>query len=449
MATWASVKRQARTRLGINLTDPDLLDIPMLATGPYGEFIPGPHGLPQLVRTGPDAADDAPRGHAADPGDVPADVAHFDTPFVGDIAHNADPSPRHNPDDSDDPDGGHRHRRRTTRAAARAGTYDDEMLDTHFCAGDGRVNENIALTTIHQVFHSEHDRLVGDIKNTLTNDGQRRRGVTAFRKAGVVDDTGWNGDRLFQAARFVTEMEYQHLVFEEFARKVQPAVRPFHVYHSDLNPVIPAEFAHAVYRFGHSMLDDDVARMTEDANGVKTDNSLPLLDSVPQPAGVLQQRECRAAVHAGAGRRRDRHGLVGPGRQRARRVRDRDAAQQPARSPARPADHQHDPRSRGGRAVAQQRAPADPQQTNDGQLAPYTDWSDYGQHLKHPESLVNYVAAYGEHPTITRADEHLDGRCKRGRSAPPHGRSSIRCRRTRSRPMPLTSCSAPARGPTP
>ena len=41
--------------------------------------------------------------------------------------------------------------------------------------------------------------------------------------------------------------------------------------------------------------------------------------------------------------------------------------------------------------------------TNDAQLAPYTDWSDFGQHLKHPESLVNYVAAYGTHPSITGA----------------------------------------------
>ena len=39
-------------------------------------------------------------------------------------------------------------------------------------------------------------------------------------------------------------------------------------------------------------------------------------------------------------------------------------------------------------------------QTNDGQLAPYTSWSDFGQHLKHPESLINFVAAYGTHPTI-------------------------------------------------
>jgi len=44
------------------------------------------------------------------------------------------------------------------------------MLNAHFIAGDGRVNENIGLTAIHQVFHSEHDRLVAEIKNTLTND---------------------------------------------------------------------------------------------------------------------------------------------------------------------------------------------------------------------------------------------------------------------------------------
>ena len=30
---------------------------------------------------------------------------------------------------------------------------------------------------------------------------------------------------------------------------------------------------------------------------------------------------------------------------------------------------------------------------------PYTSWSDFGQHLKHPESLINFVAAYGTHPT--------------------------------------------------
>src|SRR5262249_55869314 len=35
-------------------------------------------------------------------------------------------------------------------------TYDDELLDAHYMAGDGRVNENIGLTAVHAIFHSEH-----------------------------------------------------------------------------------------------------------------------------------------------------------------------------------------------------------------------------------------------------------------------------------------------------
>ena len=99
------------------------------------------------------------------------------------------------------------------------------MLDAHFIAGDGRVNENIGLTAIHQVFHSEHDRLVDDIKTCC----QRHlgQGIARWPSGSSARRTAWNGERLFQAARFVTEMEYQHLVFEEFARKIQPAINPF------------------------------------------------------------------------------------------------------------------------------------------------------------------------------------------------------------------------------
>ncbi len=41
--------------------------------------------------------------------------------------------------------------------------------------------------------------------------------------------------------------------------------------------------------------------------------------------------------------------------------------------------------------------------TGDGALRPYDSWADFGQHLKHPESLINFVAAYGTHPTIANA----------------------------------------------
>jgi hypothetical protein len=90
MATWASVKAQAANLLGLQLVDRDVTNIPMLATDPYGKFLPGPlRGLPQYV-----TKSGLVEGNLAAPVPVPADVLHFDTPFVTDIAHNADPRRR-------------------------------------------------------------------------------------------------------------------------------------------------------------------------------------------------------------------------------------------------------------------------------------------------------------------------------------------------------------------
>ena len=49
IGTWADVKEQAATKLGLKLVDMDALNIPMLAADPYGNFVPGPNGLPQYV----------------------------------------------------------------------------------------------------------------------------------------------------------------------------------------------------------------------------------------------------------------------------------------------------------------------------------------------------------------------------------------------------------------
>ncbi|MFP5368722.1 MAG: heme peroxidase, partial [Actinomycetes bacterium] len=50
MSTWATLKDQAASLLGLRLEDKDVFDVPMLAVDPYGKFIPGPaRGLPQYV----------------------------------------------------------------------------------------------------------------------------------------------------------------------------------------------------------------------------------------------------------------------------------------------------------------------------------------------------------------------------------------------------------------
>src|SRR5690606_16836836 len=134
-------------------------------------------------------------------------------------------------------------------------------------------NENIGLTMIHHVFHSEHNRMVDETKRVALEAAEE--GDLAFlnewllvKVTEVPSDLSalvWDGARLFQAARSVTEMEYQHFVFEEFARKMQPDIDAFLFEPDpDLDPAIFAEFANVVYCFGHSMLIENVDRIHAD-----------------------------------------------------------------------------------------------------------------------------------------------------------------------------------------
>src|SRR5262249_4279297 len=143
MATWGVVKAQARDVLGINLTDKDVFDVPLLATDPYGNFIPGPNGFPQVVvrlSNGADGlagtADDQltlVEGNPASPVDLQnpiagnpnAVVVRTGHQFLIDIAHDADPTGGAVADNDDiagqgavlDPSTGHNL------------VYDDDLLD--------------------------------------------------------------------------------------------------------------------------------------------------------------------------------------------------------------------------------------------------------------------------------------------------------------------------------
>lgn len=421
MATWATTKAQAFDRLGIQLKDKDVLNVPMIKADLYGNFVPGPErGMPMFMTASGDVeanpADDDGKGTP-----VPADVLYFNTPFLTDIAHNADPSPKdhdHNPGtpavapvpDSEDPPTAS-----ADFASQAPGTYDDEMLNAHFIAGDGRVNENIGLTAIHQVFHSEHDRLIDDMEATLAKP-ENAALKDAF--ADIKDQpeeafTFTRGERLFQAARFVTEMEYQHLVFEEFARKVQPLINPFQPFaftQTEINPAIKAEFAHAVYRFGHSMLTETISRRNEDKPGTDgaygtsddvrgSENDISLLEGFLNPPaytdggteGELTSEQAAGSIIMGMSDQ--------PGNELDEFVTDTLRNNLLGLPLDLATINMTRARSEGVPTLNNFRKELHAE-TNDGQLKPYTNWIDFGENLKHPESLINFVAAYGKHPTI-------------------------------------------------
>ncbi len=381
MADWARVKQQTRDVLGIQLVDTDVFDIPMVAVDPYGNFVPGPNGFPQLVRTDGTLLE----GNPAAPVST-ATAQRIGHAFLDDIAHHATPGGGKTADVDTIPN----------PPFNSSSVYDDETLDRHFIAGDGRVNENIGLTAVHHVFHSEHNRLVDEIKHQLEGSGE----FTAAELADWQNANPASGfdyyERLFQAARFVTEMQYQHLAFEEFARKVQPMVNLFGEggtgYHTDIDPRITAEFAHAVYRFGHSMLNETVDRVTPEG----TANSMLLLDAFLNPVSYFDG-ETDAGQAAG-------NIIRGMTRQVGNEIDE--FVTEALRN-----DLVGLPLDLAALNIARGRETGIPTlnsfrrtiftRTGDSGLTPYTSWNDFGTGLRHLASLANFIAAYGTHPTIT------------------------------------------------
>jgi len=422
MATWGEVKAQAQALLGINLTDNDVGAVPLLRTDAYGNFIPGEEGFPQLIMgIGPDgipntADDTVVEGNPAANGGLGVNTTgavRTTSAFLADIAHEAVPVGKIADGD-------------ITIGLANPGNgdteYDNELLDAHFIAGDGRVNENIGLTAVHHVFHAEHNRLVEHTKVTVLE----TRDLAFINEWLVVDLTqaqvnalpaslpsepaaldafletfSWDGERLFQAAKFGTEMQYQHLVFEEFARKVQPNINVFLVpdgFDTTIDPSIVAEFAHVVYRFGHSMLTESIDRF----DPAFLANDIGLIEGFLNPTafngvgGAIADGIAAGAIVRGMTRQVGneidefvttalRNNLLGLPLDLAtiNLARGRDTGV-PSLNAARrdfyEATHQ------------------------DVLLKPYESWTDFAGHLKHEASIINFIAAYGTHSLIAGAD---------------------------------------------
>ena len=320
MSTWGVVKAQARDLSGIELSDYDAVNVPMVRVDPLRQL----HSWRERLR--PADRRSRPRRHCPD------SRRHTDGRQPG---GSDQPARCRRPAHRQNVPGRHCafrqpvHSRSGTPLAADAdagigddldpATYDDELLAEHFMAGDGRVNENIGLTAVHHVFHAEHNRLVEHTKAVIINDatqllasGATQAEAIAFINEWLVVDVAtvpttageiaalqWDGERLFQAAKFGTEMQYQHLVFEEFARKIQPQVDVFLApagFDTTINAAIVAEFAHTVYRFGHSMLLDQIDRLSPDF----VSSEIGLIDAFLNPLEFDQNDTLTAEEAAGA-----------------------------------------------------------------------------------------------------------------------------------------------------
>ena len=278
IANWAQIKANA-LKVGITLHDADITGIPLVAFDELGKPILDANGMPQLVAlnkvTGEvvyvkntTLADDAGiQALVDDPATdwVASDFTLMTTQhaFLNDMGVRLPPLGTTGWNGRDLVDG-------VTVPGFGVVNY-KTALESHYVAGDGRLNENIGLTAVQEVFVNEHNRMIDLLKAQYGFTGEQPAGGWTWTDPLTNVTTQVTGEELFQQAKLFNEMTYQHLVFDQFVRKLSPNIAGF----AGVDPLIDArvssEFANAVYRLGHSMLPEAVGmRKMTDASQIAT-----------------------------------------------------------------------------------------------------------------------------------------------------------------------------------
>ena len=133
----------------------------------------------------------------------------------------------------------------------------------NFLAGDTRVNENPELTSLQTLFVREHNRVAAGI---------------AAANPRLTDE------QIYQQARAWVSAEVQVITYNEWLPTLlgPGAMGPYRGYNPNVDPSISNEFATAGFRFGHSMLGDDIEFL--DNNGKATAAPVSLASAFFNPS---------------------------------------------------------------------------------------------------------------------------------------------------------------------
>ena len=136
-----------------------------------------------------------------------------------------------------------------------------------FLAGDVRANENVELTAIHSLLVREHNQIASAI---------------------AAANRSLNDEQIFQMARRIIVAELQAITYNEFLPALlgPNALRSYFGYRPDVNAGIATEFSTAAFRIGHTLINDDVEFLDNDANPIREE--LALADAFFNPAAVKE-----------------------------------------------------------------------------------------------------------------------------------------------------------------
>ena len=136
-----------------------------------------------------------------------------------------------------------------------------------FVAGDVRALEHVSLTVIHTLFVREHNRVAAALSEV---------------------NPQWLDDRLYEETRNIIIAEIQHITFNEYLPALFGQVNfnnligDYLGYNPEVDVSIPNSFATAIFRFGHSQIQEFFERLDENYESVDA-GPLSLRDSFFSP----------------------------------------------------------------------------------------------------------------------------------------------------------------------
>ena len=285
-----------------------------------------------------------------------------------------------------------------------------ESVGDHYIAGDGRVNENIALTAIHHVFHEEHNFQIQNIMNSIYAQDDANGGPTHTIlhqwqiNTGVTDSNGnyiydqgtvnsaddviaWDQEKMFQAAKLVVEMEYQHAAIDQYARTITPHILEVVGYSSGVDPTVNLEFAQSAFRFGHSTIRETIDTIDPTHGLTGQIVSYALESAFLNPALYSETGAAAIALGMSHQQMNEVDEFITPALNQGLLGQPLDLA---AINIARGRDFGIPNLNAFREAVG---------------LTKYVSWDDYAHNMIHPTSLVNFIAAYAFDGDVERAQE--------------------------------------------
>ena len=140
-----------------------------------------------------------------------------------------------------------------------------------FLCGDFRCNEQTSLLTMHTLWFREHNR-IADRLQTINPD--------------------WSDERVYQEARKIVGAVMQKITYEDYLPKIlgsntERFLGSYQGYNSTVDASIPNAFATAAYRYGHSLIRPNFARLNSDYEPI-SEGPLKLRDAFFNPSELAR-----------------------------------------------------------------------------------------------------------------------------------------------------------------